>query len=616
MRNGESTNLDTANASAKGRVGKITSRWSLANFSISLRLPLLIAALLCGVIIVSTWASYRGVRDSAHALARERLQNLTQQFGGLLQQSATTQGNRTVTAANDAAVREYLRDRSKESQDRTINLFEPFAPGQEQNALSVELWDRDGAVVLRVPQDAEPGPTDVARELKQAATEPFKSVGHLRPYHDTIGYPIVASVRSPEGEVLGHIVRWRKLSTNPEARRQLTDLVGSQATLFLGNADGEVWTDMVRTVSRPPVNLSDTLQLTRYSRDKNPVMAMGRPIAGTPWFLVTEFPERPVWDQSRQFLRRMIFIGVLLLVVGTSLTLILSRSITQPLHQLTTAAESISKGDFSRTVKAQGKDELSTLATAFNTMAERVRESQEGLERKIAERTSELENANKELESFSYSVSHDLRAPLRTINGFAHVLREDFGSSLPVEALPTLARIEEGVQQMDQLVDDLLRFSRLSRQPLEKMSVSPAKIARDALEELEAEKAGRKLKISFGNMPVVKADPGLLKQVYANLLSNSLKYTRDRDPAEIELGTLPKADGDTVLYVRDNGAGFDMRYADKLFGVFQRLHGQDEFEGTGVGLAIAQRIIQRHGGRIWATAEVNKGATFMFQLPE
>jgi PAS domain S-box-containing protein len=238
-------------------------------------------------------------------------------------------------------------------------------------------------------------------------------------------------------------------------------------------------------------------------------------------------------------------------------------------------------------------------------------------EKALRQGTTELEAANKELEAFSYSVSHDLRAPLRALNGFARILIDEYGAGLPTEAQRYLTRIRDNAQRMGTLIDDLLAFSRTSRQPLARQPVEPAQLVQEVLQELGDQQQGRRVEVTIGPMPRIQADPALLKQVYGNLIGNALKYTRGREVAEIEIGVRDGATGDEpVYYVRDNGVGFDMSHAERLFGVFQRLHRADEYEGTGLGLAIAQRIVYRHGGRIWAEAEPDKGATFYFTLGE
>ena len=257
---------------------------------------------------------------------------------------------------------------------------------------------------------------------------------------------------------------------------------------------------------------------------------------------------------------------------------------------------------------------------------EEIHRLNEELEERVRQRTAELEAANLELESFSYSVSHDLRSPLRAITSYSTIILDEYASQLPAEARRLFERLRRRAEQMGNLITDLLNFSHLGRQQLNKHTVAPDDLVREALVSLAAEQEGRQVEIAVGALPVCQADPLLLQQVFVNLLSNALKYSRTREVARITVGAskiadLPPnvatqgADPDAIAYfVRDNGVGFDMRYANKLFGVFQRLHPAGEYEGTGVGLAIVQRIIQRHGGVAWADASVNQGATFYFTL--
>jgi PAS domain S-box-containing protein len=239
---------------------------------------------------------------------------------------------------------------------------------------------------------------------------------------------------------------------------------------------------------------------------------------------------------------------------------------------------------------------------------EEARRLREELEHRVRQRTAELE-------AFSYSVAHDLRSPLRALDGFARILLEEHAAGLPEEGQEYVRDIRRNAGKMGQLVDDLLAFSRLGCQAVQRRRVAPAALVREILEELRPEQVSRRIAVVVGDLPPCHADPALLRQVWANLLGNAFKYTRRHDPVRVEIGCVER-DGERVYFVRDNGVGFDMRYAGRLFGVFQRLHRAEEYDGTGVGLAIVQRIVHSHGGRVWAEAAVNRGATFYFTLPD
>jgi light-regulated signal transduction histidine kinase (bacteriophytochrome) len=263
-------------------------------------------------------------------------------------------------------------------------------------------------------------------------------------------------------------------------------------------------------------------------------------------------------------------------------------------------------------------DLMAALDHAFESMqAQRdvIQQLNARLERRVAERTAQIETSSKELEDFTYTVSHDLRTPLRAIDGFSRILEEDHGGKLDGEARRLIGVVRENARKMGQLIDDLLTFSRLGRNPIAAAGIDMEALARSALAEIGAPAAAGRARIEIHPLPEAWGDPAAIKEVWMNLLSNAVKFSGKRDQPLIEVSG--RSDGmDAVYCVKDNGAGFDMKYYDKLFGVFQRLHGAEEFAGTGVGLAIVRRIVSRHGGRAWAEGKAGEGAAFYFSLPK
>ncbi len=319
----------------------------------------------------------------------------------------------------------------------------------------------------------------------------------------------------------------------------------------------------------------------------------------------------------------VIFASVLLvsLLISLALSTRLQRGITQSILGLAETARKVTlEKDYSVRATVGSRDEIGSLVGAFNEMLEEIRKQEtelragrDRLEQRVVERTAQLETANKELEAFSYSVSHDLRAPLRSIEGFSHALLEDCADSLSEAGRDSLQRIVGSTVKMGQLIDGLLNLSRVSRAELKGRSVDLSSLAREIVADLRASENGRRVECVVAEGAVTQGDPALLRAVLQNLIGNAWKFTRKRDLARIEFG-IDGGSGEPKYFVQDNGAGFDMAFVDKLFGAFQRLHGQSEFPGIGIGLATVQRIVNRHGGRVWAIAAPDKGATVYFTL--
>jgi len=359
---------------------------------------------------------------------------------------------------------------------------------------------------------------------------------------------------------------------------------------------------------------------------------------------------REIRGRLRGFAALFAGVWALSLVAAVLVAHLGQRAILRPVRSLITAARMVTgEGDYSVKAEGEGPDELGLLVRAFNEMLSGIHrrdaelnEARATLERRVEERTLalsrelderrraeeqvrelnsqnearlvELSSLNREMEAFSYSVSHDLRAPLRHIGGFVDLLRTRSEEFLDATSKRYLDVIADGARRMGGLIDDLLAFSRTSRSAMTEADVNLYALVREVAEELTRDAGPRDICWTLGSLPVVVGDPSMLRLAFVNLLSNAVKYTKTRPRADIEVNASPGEDGDVVVTVKDNGVGFDMRYSDKLFGVFQRLHRSEDFEGTGIGLATVQRIVHRHGGRVWAHSTPDVGTTFSLTL--
>ncbi len=351
-------------------------------------------------------------------------------------------------------------------------------------------------------------------------------------------------------------------------------------------------------------------------RIAEPVLFGGEKIGS----LVMAFDVTPFRLFIRKHLTHFVAYVVAIMLATGAFGLVLARWITTPLENLRAVLPLLGSGGASVPAVASRRDEYGLLGRAIEAADKRIRENdeqirmhQDHLEEMVRQRTRELEAANSELEAFSYSVSHDLRAPLRSIDGFSLALVEDYGDKLDGSAMGYLKRVRGAAQKMGMLIDDMLQLSRVTRTELAHADVDLSVMAEQIVSGLRASEPGREVGVSIESGLIAMGDAGLFYIMLQNFLGNAWKFTKGKSDAFIEFGSM-RQDGERVLFVRDNGAGFDMRYASKLFGAFQRLHTEDEFPGTGIGLATVQRIVNRHGGRVWAEGEVKKGACFYFVL--
>ena len=598
-----------------------------ARYSLRWRLPLVMSASTGLVIAAVVVAGYREVKANLIQAAGIRAQATADQLAGLFVQSTQQRMNELQRIANQPSLRQLFEHPDHDTREAArMHLGQIRSPGPQ----IVEVWNAAGECVLTM---ATPAGAEIA--LSPGVMPAGPGVAPLQRRGDQVVGESVAEIAADTGgrdgvktprTRLGFLVVRRPVNGAPTAEL-LNRLVGQGAVISLGNKTGDVWTDLVKAMAPPPIDRSHA-GVVQYAGPNGGSVGALTDIRGTPWAMWVEFPQALILAPARAFLERMSLIALGFVVLSAVGIRMIAARITTPLQELTLASEAVASGDYARRVEIRRRDELGRLSVAFNAMTQEVEGAHRDLEDRIRQRTAKLEEAgvllkqrleeldavNRELEAFSYSVSHDLRAPLRHITGFAMMLRESAASTLDSEGQRFLKTIVDAATRMGRLIDDLLAFSRVGRTQLARSPVDLNRLIQEAKQEVCADMNGRAVSWQVQDLPTVKADPALLRLVFVNLLSNALKYSAKRPQTEIEVGVMPERD-DTVVFVRDNGVGFDMQYAHKLFGVFQRLHSHDEFEGTGIGLANVRRIVQRHGGRTWAEGAINRGATFYVSLP-
>ena len=715
-----------------------TRRPTVTAHSLRRRLPVLIFALLGLLGAAFAWMAYDQVERALRASGIERIEAAAQRVAELLAQGATARIADTKRLASDPQVQQTAVSSDMGPDYKVPAAVQAFVSRNPQT--TVWLYDGSGQIRGRLatgtqapagPDTAAPGSSSLE------GVSPLRSEAGRVSYHTTVSIPPTDTHASPR-----FLSIQRPLGSS-QAVVLIERLIGSGAVLKFGNASGTVWTDLSAPTTAPPVTAPGTA--ATYARETGEKwVGIAVPVTGTPWVVWVEVAEHTMLGPARTLLRKMLPITLVLMALGALAVYRVSGRITKPLEHVADAAEAIAGGDYTRRVTADRPDEIGRLATSFNVMAARVAESHDSLERRVAERTHELEqareeldrffslsldllciagldgrfrrvnpawesvlgwtsadlvaapymdfihpddqavtaaesekltsgavtltfenryrckdgsyrwlswkavplvtkgliyaaahdvteqkrseralhshaselaNANRELEAFSYSVSHDLRAPLRHIDGFAQALVEDYADRLDGTGLNFLSRIRAGAQRMGALIDDLLSLSRVTRAQLKRTDVDLTSLVREVSARLQEEDPSRPVDWRIAPALRVRGDAQLLRVALENLLGNAWKFTSKRADAVIEFSVATTSpDGDRTYVVRDNGAGFDMAHAHKLFGAFQRLHGVAEFPGTGIGLATVQRVVRRHGGNVWAEGSVGEGATFFFTL--
>lgn len=592
-----------------------TTKTSRSILSIRQRMLLLICTLLLCVIVTFAIAAYYGIRNAEMAMGRERLSSVSNELSSMLSASTTTLVKTTKITADNDTIRKYIQLGGAQLHDDASKILKET--WKDSTNTMIELVDVHFSSLLSYSIESEKLKSKLSHSLKssdRSLPDNSGEVGKILTIDSLMYCPVVIPVTDKE-KAIGYLVSWRLISGPPSATEQVSQLIGKGAAFYIGNSDGSLWTNLTKPVTKPTAESIEVNKEIEYTDSKGQsVIAKAQPITSSSWLVLVEFSKHTIAEGANRFLRWIIFIGLLLIAAGIVIARIVSYSITRPLQQLTDAATAISKGDYSSTVELDRNDELSKLATAFNIMAGEIKVMRSDLEDKVTGRTAQLEALHNEMEAFSYTVSHDLRAPLRGIIGFTAILEEKYSSQLDDEAKRLTGIIKKNTLKMGNLIDDLLAFSKIGRNELVKHNIPTNEIVKEVIESLDPKHLNDKIKWNITALPDVTGDTNAIRQVWTNYISNAIKYSARKEQPVIEIGSWVH-EGQTAFFVKDNGVGFDEQYKDKLFKVFQRLHSMAEFEGTGIGLAIVEKIISKHGGHVWVEAKEGEGAVFYFSLP-
>ena len=594
---------------------RITPRRLLAGISIEYKLPLFISVLLVTVIVLSSLAAYSRVRESALTDARVRLTSVADQLASMLRTSAGQVGAAVAKAAANDTLRRFLETPTPRNRLDALAAMRHMGPVVEQ-VIGVELWSAQRERLLETgTQTASAVSGGQVEGVQWAEHVDTGLVGRLQlGSGDSLIYPVSALIQGRSGP-LGYVVQWRRATSSPKSREATLQLIGSGAALYVGNDRGDFWTDLLSQAPKPPVDVRTAHGILSYDRPQSGgVMAAARSLAPLPWVVLVEFPERVVGASAAAFIRKLSLIELALVVLGLVAAWVMGRRIAAPLRDLTGASAAIAAGDYSRDVASHRADEIGQLAAAFTTMAHRVRDAQTRLEDQVRERTAELEERNDELEAFGYSISHDLRAPLRAMQGFSQALLEDCGDRLDAMGREYAERIVAGARRMDELIRDLLAYSRVSRAELKLVRVPLTPVAHSALAELSGALRARSASVHVDEpLPAVMGHPATLSQVLTNLLGNGLKFVPPERTPELRVHA-ERHNGLVRVWVEDNGIGIAPEHQGRIFRVFERLHSNDDYPGTGIGLAIVRKAVERMGGQVGVESSLGHGSRFWVEL--
>jgi signal transduction histidine kinase len=583
--------------------------------SLRAKVPLYIGAGLAVVIAALSWANYRIVRKASIEVGRQHLESITTQFTTAYQTNAREWVRSIRTFAAMPPFVAFLENR-RQADDAEIRRLIRSALA---SARRIEIFALDGTPLLSASA-ADTNATPVRRpqlaaEIERARKGPeFGTVASVQVLEDSAVFPIVVAILK-DSEPLGFMLATRRVVSGSQSqRRTISSLIGGESEIFFGNGTGDVWFDLDGKERQFPVPLPVDGSASHFTNNGRGVIAAGSVVPGTPWAIAIEMADGNVLAPANTVLKQSIALGLLVLMVTTLMAWLLSRRTTLPLHSLTLAAKAIAAGDYTKRVHIERKDEIGVLADSFNRMAQDVSDSQTAMEAKVDERTAQLSARNEDLEAFAHSVSHDLRAPLRAMHGFSQALLEDCSAGMDDTAKDYARRIAVASQRMDQLTQDLLTFSQVSRDDVSLAPVDLDLVVRDAIGQLEADISTKNARVDLlGPFPRVSAHRATLEQALANLVSNGLKFVEPGQAPKIQVRT-ELSDGTVRVWVEDNGIGIDPAHHKRIFAVFERLHQPDKYAGTGIGLAIVRKAVERMGGRVGVESTPGTGSRFWIEL--
>lgn len=594
----------------------------IERLSLEQKLPLIIGVLLLGVIAALTTASYIEVRTTSLGIASERLSNVTLQFRDLFQQSGAQLRTQIAAAAGKPGVVEFAKARKATKQARERALADlKYAGPQPEQVLATELRDSTGAVLLTTAAAGRGTDTMSVRDVLPC-NEPGDSavIGTFRVLRDTLVYPVATQV---PGAANAYVVRWRRVTGSRRSREQLTRLIGNGAQLFFGDPKGKYWTNLERPVAPPPLHMNAAELIQTYKRDpdRREYLAAATRIKGTPWVVAVDFPMRSVMAPVDSFVKRIALLAFAALALGLLAAWILSRRITNPLRQLTVAADEIAAGKLDRSVRINRSDELGRLGSAFSTMAGEVRVAREGLEQKVAERTNALNQTLHQLYEAQESlvrkeklamlgqlasgVGHELRNPLGVMTNAVYYLKMVLASS-PKNVLEYLEILQQQITLSEKIVSDLLDFAR--SKPPQRMATSVKDVTKAQLERLGSTN-GIRIEQNFpGDLPPVLVDPTQMGQIVLNLLSNAMQALEGTGSIAMNAHA---NDGAVHLDVVDTGPGVPPENIEKIFEPLFTTKAR----GIGLGLAVSRTLARANGGDLTVRSMVGQGASFRLTLP-